>query len=322
MVTLGEVMWQAGYETVFVGAWSVGDGVASDMPHLHGFDRWLGTLAADEASAFPSSLWSDGAEIRLRSNSGGKKEVFVQDFYVDEIVGYLENHARKRPFLLLVHLPGPKLTRGSVSDEYEGFDWTGEERARAAALTDLDRDVGRIMQTLEERGFSNSTIVFLTSDNGPSTPAANAPDRISSTGGLRGRAGELYEGGLRVPFIVCWPGRIAPNTVDDTPAAIWDLLSTCADLGGATRRPRPQDGISLKNLLHGNEISRPGMMYWEAHDPGFAQAVRQGDWKVVRPSGKMELADVELYQLAEDPAESRDLASENPEIVAQFIKGQ
>ena len=126
-----------------------------------------------------------------------------------------------------------------------------------------------------------------------------------------------------MPLIVRWPGRVAAGAVCDAPAALWDLLPTCAHIAGASRRPAPQDGISLLPVLRGGkELARKDMLYWEMHVPGFGQAVRRDGWKVVRPPGKMQLEEVELYDLTHDSGESRNVAQENPEIVSQFIRMQ
>ncbi len=320
-LTLGEVMWRAGYETVFVGAWLATNRVTNDMPHLHGFDRWLGVLGSTATTAYPASVWSDGAEIRLRGNSGGRQEVFLQDVYTEEIIGFLKNRPRQRPFLLVAFFPTPRLTRDFAGNALDDLDWTAEEKARAAAIAGLDNDVGRLMQTLKDVGLDRQTVVVLTSDNGPSPLSAEGPDRFASTGRLRGRAGDLYEGGLRVPLIIRWPGQIAAGATTNAPAAIWDLLATCAELGGAIRRPTTGDGVSLVPVFRGRQMPARGMLYWDTYEPAFGQAVRQGEWKVVRPCGKMQLDDVELYNLSEDPTESRNVARENPEILSQFIKG-
>lgn len=322
-ITLGEVLWQAGYETVFVGPWWLTENARKDMPHLHGFDRWLGSLGDEAAVPFPATLWSDGAEIRLRANAGGQKTVLAQDFYTDEIVAYLEKGPRERPFLLVASYPLPGLTDGLIIEVDEHSDWSEREQTHAATVGKLDRDLGRIFQTLKVRGLDRHTVVLVTSSNGPPAIDALSQDRLVSTGGLKGRAGELYEGGLRVPLIVRWPSRVAAGAVCDAPAALWDLLPTCADIAGANRRPAPLDGISLLPVLRGGkDLARKDMLYWEMHAPGFGQAVRRDGWKVVRPPGKMQLQEVELYDLTHDPGESRNVAQENPEVVSQFIRGQ
>jgi len=322
-ITLGEVLWQAGYETVFVGGWRLTEQSRKDMPHLHGFDRWLGSLGDEAAVAFPGSLWSDGAEIRLRANAGGQKTILAQDFFTDEIVSYLEKGQRERPFLLVASYPLPGETDGLEIEFDATSAWSEREQTHAATVGKLDRDLGRILQTLEARGLDRHTVVVVTSSNGPPALEASSQDRLASTGGLRGRAGELYEGGLRVPMIVRWPGRVAAKAVCDAPAAFWDLLPTCADIAAASRRPAPLDGISLLPVLRGGkDLPRKDMLYWEMHVPGFGQAVRRDNWKVVRPPGKMQLEEVELFDLSQDPTESRNVAREKPEVVAQFIRGK
>ena len=173
---------------------------------------------------------------------------------------------------------------------------------------------------LKELGLDERTLVLFTSDNGPPREGGAAAAFFDSTAGLQGGKGDLYEGGLRVPLLARWPKHIRANTVTNYPSAVWDFLPTLADLANAIRRPKPLDGVSLTPVLRGQPGKPRDMLYWEVRQPGFAQAVRMGAWKVVRRAGKSQVEELELYNLETDPGEKHNVATQHPEIVAKFIK--
>ena len=162
--------------------------------------------------------------------------------------------------------------------------------------------------------------MFLLSDNGASESVNNGGASSKQNGVLRGHKGTLYEGGIRVPLIVRWPKKLQAGQVISTPYAVWDLLPTLADIAGAVRRPRRLDGISMVPALLSQADEKQRLLYWEDRSPDLAQAVRRGKWKVVRQAGRMAKEDVELYDLAADPGETTNLATEFPEVVAEFIR--
>ena len=189
--------------------------------------------------------------------------------------------------------------------------------AFAAMVTVLDRQVGQIRTLLDSLGISDNTIVIFTSDNGPHMEGGADPAFFNSNGGLRGIKRDLYEGGIRVPFIMAWPGHIEEGTVTDHISAFWDFMPTLADIIGATTpEDYATDGISYLPAATG-EGTQPehDYLYWEFHEDGGRRAILKGDWKGVinnyRNGGEME-----LYNLAEDPAEQHNIASEHPDIVA------
>jgi arylsulfatase A-like enzyme len=197
--------------------------------------------------------------------------------------------------------------------------------ALAAMITRLDRDVGRIMALLAELGLEDNTIVFFTSDNG-AAPALWNDDFFGSTGGLRGHKQNFYEGGIRTPLIVRWPDQIAPRTVSEHVTAFPDFLPTAAELAGA-QTPAGIDGISIVPTLLGEHAAGRAQeihefLYWELprYDSATGrfrheippQAIRMGPWKAVRPEPGAEL---ELYNLSEDPAETNNVRGEQPEVI-------
>ena len=176
----------------------------------------------------------------------------------------------------------------------------------------MDRDVGRLLDLLRARGLERRTLVMFISDNGPHREGGADPAFFKSSGGLRGIKRDLYEGGIRVPMIAQWPGTIPEGLTSDHVWAHWDILPTVADAAGAAISPG-RDGIPMTRALRGEPQSTHQFLYWEFHERGFQQAVRMGNWKAVRLKPGQPL---ELYDLASDPAETKDLAASRPEIVA------
>jgi len=163
--------------------------------------------------------------------------------------------------------------------------------------------------------LDDTTVVFFSSDNGPHQEGGVDPKFFESSGPLRGIKRDLTEGGIRVPLLVRWPGRIKAGAVSEQVFAFWDVLPTLAELGGA-RAPEKLDGVSLVPTLFGKmQMNQHEFLYWEFHEKGFHQAVRMGDWKAVRHGLDQPL---ELYNLKADLGEKENVAEKNPEIVAKI----
>ncbi len=191
-------------------------------------------------------------------------------------------------------------------------------------ISHLDKDVGRIMKLLAELGLDDNTLVMFSSDNGTTHLDKEVDfEFFESVGPLRGLKGSLYEGGIRVPMIARWPGKIEPSTTTDHISAFWDVMPTIAEVAG-TKPPEGIDGVSFAPTLLGrpDEQKQRGYMYWEFTGYGGQQAVRMGDWKGVRQNmlrkNNPDPLAIELYDLKEDIGESRDVAAEHPEIVARI----
>jgi arylsulfatase A-like enzyme len=192
-------------------------------------------------------------------------------------------------------------------------------------ITRLDGGVGRLLQTLKDLGTDENTVVFFSSDNGPHREGGANPEFFDSNGPLRGIKRDLYEGGIRVPLVARWPGRIKPGVITDHVSAFWDFLPTCAELAVA---PPPSgvvpagggwatcDGISMLPTLLGQSVRqrKHAFLYWEFHEDGSIQAVRMDRWKAVRPVGKP----MELYDLQTDLRETNNVAGGHPEIVSKI----
>src|SRR5947209_1166511 len=218
-------------------------------------------------------------------------------------------------------LGGPNSTgqpnKNGFDEFYGDRDWPEPEKSKAAMITHLDAQVGKILSKLRELRIDENTIVFFTSDNGPHKEGGNDPRFFDSSGGLRGIKRDLYEGGIREPMIVRWPKQIQAGSVSDLPWAFWDFLPTCADLAGV-QPPDGSDGISVVPTLLGKGDQKVHeYLYWEFHEGGSKQAVRVGDWKALRfgPHGP-----IELYDLRADVGEQQNVAGSHSDVVAKAEK--
>ena len=325
-VTVAETLKSAGYRTAIFGKWGVGGPLTSGQPNRQGFDDFLGYLSQWHAhSYYPSHLWENGVERFLAGNFSGLRREYAHDLFTERALEFLDE-PREGPFFLYLPYTVPHANNelgratgdGMEVPDYGSYakrDWPTPEKGFAAMIERLDRDVGRILEKLDERGLAGDTIVFFSSDNGPHAEGGHSPEFFNSNGPLRGIKRDLYEGGIRVPMLVRWPRRIEPGRASDEPWAFWDVLPTCAELAGVAA-PQGLDGISmLPTLLGRPQPERHEYLYWEFHERGFKQAVRMGRWKGVRLALD---GPIELYDLEEDVGESREIASSHPKIVERI----
>jgi len=318
-VTVAEVLKAAGYTTGAAGKWGLGEPGTSGLPNRQGFDFWFGYLNQRHAHNYwTDHLWRNTEKVLFPGNSPKTRKVYSHDRIVEESLGFIRRAAEMgRPFFLYAAwtLPHGDLHPPSLAP-YEDRPWSRNEKAYAAMVTRLDRDVGRVMRLLADLGIDRNTIVFFTSDNGWSPAYCGQKTVLKSGGPLRGCKGNLYEGGIRVPTIVRWPGRVPAGAVSDQVWAFWDVLPTLAELAGADPPPGI-DGVSmLPAILGRKQTETHEYLYWEYRTRGrFLQAVRWGRWKGIRNGtrGRME-----LYNLADDLSEKRDLAAEHPEVVKRI----
>jgi len=319
--TLAEMLYQGGYETGLFGVWGTGPIERAGHPHGQGFKTFYGYL--DDRSAkdfYPPTLWSDTHQVPLPGNQSGAKTQYAPDLIVESAKRFIDTESR-RPFFLTVAFPMSVSDNGAEVPDFNPYadrDWPVRDKARAAMLTRVDRYIGQIVARLQERRLMGRTIIIITSDRGPPTDLEGREDRFRATGKLRGRDGGLYEGGIRVPLIVVWPGARSASAENDLPFAMWDLLPTLRDLTGTLARARTPDGVSVAERLTkptGDQGPPEALRYWEKHRGGLAQAVRVETWKGVRfgADGRWE-----LYDLKTDPAESRDVADSHPEVVRRI----
>lgn len=311
--TLGHVLQRAGYRTAVIGKWGLGGPGSSGDPLEQGFDYAFGYM--DHASAhdyFAGPLYRNGEEVP-RDGTRWSHTLFERD-----TLAWLDENAARGPFFLYLPytLPHRKLQVPSTAP-YTDEPWTPEEKKYAAMIHRLDVTVGRVTAKLKELGVAERTLVIFMSDNGASHESLSY--RFESNAPLRGAKRDLYEGGIRVPAIVSWPGTVLAGRVDGTPWAVWDVLPTICDLTGAAC-PEPVEGISIAPVLFGERVARDHL-YWEFHQlhygKAFKQAVRRGRWKGVRIHGRNGpgWGGLQLFDLAEDVGERHDLAAAHPEIV-------
>lgn len=345
--TLAEMMKEAGYVTGAFGKWGLGFPGSEGDPLKQGFDTFFGYNCQRLAhNYYPAYLWDNDQKLELTGNAGDGTEVYSADLIHQRALEFIEQN-KDRPFFLYLPYTIPHaellVPEDSIFDSfkgvfpetpYEGVDY-GEEGYRtgpygsqetphaafAAMMTRLDRSVGDIMDKLEALGIDQNTVIMFSSDNGPHLEGGADPDFFDSNGPFKGYKRDLYEGGIRVPFIVRWPGQIAPGTVSDHISAFWDVMPTVAQVTGASAPP-DVDGISFAPTLLGQNGQREHeFLYWEFHEQGGKQAVRMGDWKAVRRNLVRDPdAPVELYDLSTDPGETRDVATDHPEIVGTMLE--
>ena len=197
---------------------------------------------------------------------------------------------------------------------YSAESWPANERRFAASITRMDRDIGRLLDLLKRKGFDDNTLVIFASDNGPHKEGGHDPAFFHSSGPLRGTKRDLYEGGVRVPAIARWPGKVPAGKTSEFIWAFWDFLPTAAQLAGAAA-PSGIDGISFVDGLTGKSAANRRTLYWEFHERGFHQAVRRDNWKLVRQGPGQQ---VELYDVAADIGETHDLARDKAAVVREL----
>ncbi len=353
--TIGTMLQRAGYVTGAIGKWGLGGRETLGQPRFQGFDYFFGYLDQQLAHNFyPTHLWRSGTRVPLdnpyfhphqrfdgddpadaEQYRGYQGAEYSLDVMADDALDFIERH-RDQPFFLYLPFTVPHLALqvpDSSLAEYEGmFDeqpYLGDRgylphhrplSAYAAMITRMDAHIGRILDKLDELGLDENTIVMFTSDNGTTYTGGVDADYFDSTAGLRGLKGSVYEGGIRVPLIVRWPGNVQAGSVSDHVSSFWDVMPTLAEAAG-TPVEGEIDGISFLPTLLGvpGQRSVPPL-YWEYHGLwNGAQAVRLGRWKGVRLGGHDDPdAPIELYDLDADPGETLDVAAEHPDVIERL----
>jgi arylsulfatase A len=336
-VTIAELFQRAGYKTGAIGKWGLGPPNSEGDPLRQGFDFFYGYNCQRHAhNHYPTYLYRNHERIELPAGEQpdlGK--VYSHDLFEREALSFVRSN-RDQPFFLYLPFIIPHVALQVPDDslaEYRGkWDdppYTGGKGYRphphpraayAAMVTHMDRTVGRIVELVDELGLGEGTLIVFTSDNGPTHGGVGGSDSefFNSAGQFRGLKGSLYEGGIRVPFIARWTGKIKPGTTSDLPCAAYDLLPTLCET--ATIEPPPNiDGLSILPTLCGrSEQKRHEFLYWEFPSYGGQQAVRMGDWKGVRQALAKGTIKTELYNLSRDIGERHDVAAEQPKIVEQI----
>jgi arylsulfatase A len=304
-VTVPKILKQAGYRTAIIGKWGLGNQNTPGVPNRQGFDYSFGYLGHVHAHEYwTDHLFRNGERVEI------PPKTYSHDLFAEEALDFVRREHDK-PFFLYLAFTIPHAKFNPPTDApYSNEDWSPQDKNLAAMMTRMDNDIGKLMSLLKELNLENDTIVFFTSDNGPREQGTKL---FQSAGPLRGIKRDLYEGGIREPMIVHWPGKVKAGATSAQVWTFWDVLPTLAEIAGV-KSPEEIDGISMLSALLGQNQSREGFLYWEFHERGFDQAVRTGDWKAVR-HGKDPL---ELFDLSTDPGESRNIARQNPNVVAKI----
>ncbi len=336
-VTVAELLKRAGYTTGIIGKWGLGEPETTGIPNRKGFDYWFGYLNQRHAhNYYPAYLWRNEEKVPLKNEvrevnpPGGvatKRLEYSHDLFTEEALGYISKN-KDNPFFLYLAYTIPHANNEAQQkgmevpslEPYADTDWPEPQKGHAAMITRMDRDIGRLFAKLKELGLDENTLVIFSSDNGPHKEGGADPDFFNSSGPLRGYKRALYEGGIRVPMIARWPGKIDEGSQSNHISAFWDFLPTFCELAGVDS-PKDIDGISMVPALLGRtrKQKQHKFLYWEFHEQGKRQAVRMGDWKGVRqdvaqnPNGP-----IELYNLQNDIGEKYNIAEEHPDVVARI----
>lgn len=340
-VTLAEVLKQKNYATGAMGKWGLGHFGTTGDPNLQGFDLFYGFNCQRHAhNHYPKFLWRNRTKEQLPGNDRTLHgETYSQDKFVEVALDFVKQH-KDQPFFLYLPFAVPHLSIQVPNESVEEYKKTIAEAeythrgylkhpfpraGYAAMITHMDAGVGELLKLLKELKLDDNTLVIFTSDNGPTYDRLGGSDSdfFESNKPFSGLKGSLREGGIRVPFVARWPKQIPQGTVSDHPAAFWDILPTIAEVTGTTA-PKDIDGVSFAPTLLGkSDQQKPSpFLYWEFAAYGGQQAVRMGKWKGLRENmlkrGNATPFKTALYDLHADPAESRDVAAEHPDVVKQI----
>jgi arylsulfatase A-like enzyme len=308
--TVAKLFRDHGYATACTGKWGLGMFHTSGSPLKVGFDHFFGYNCQTHAhSYFPTHLYRDDKRFELDGMT------YAQNLIADDTLAWVKAN-KDKPFFLYfaLTLPHGKYEIDNLG-EYASTDWTPKQKAYAAMVTRMDRDIGRLMALLKELKLDEKTLVLVSGDNGSAFDPESADGKFfAQANGLRGFKRGMYEGGLRQASLARWPGQVPAGMVRHEPWAFWDFLPTCAELVGAKLPDGVRtDGHSLVSFLKGGPAPKREAFYWELHEGGGSiQAVRFADWKAVKNGPS---AAIELYDLKADPGERTNLAAEKPELV-------
>lgn len=339
-VTIAEVLKKKGYATAAIGKWGLGYPGSSGDPNNQGFDFFYGFNCQRHAhNHYPRYMQKNDKQEVLEGNYrqlSGKQ--YSQDLFTREALGFIDEN-RDKPFFLYLPFAIPHL---SIQVPDESLEWYKDKikeedythrgylkhpfprAGYAAMITHMDRDIGLIMDRINKLGLDDNTLIVFTSDNGPTFNRLGGSDSeyFESNKPFSGLKGDILEGGIRVPMVARWPGKIKAGSVSDHVAAFWDVMPTLAEIAG-TKAPAKIDGISfLPTLLGKSNQKKHDYLYWEFPSYGGQQAVRMGKWKGVRrdmfKNNNADPLRIFLYNLEEDIKEQNDVAGEHPEIVKQM----
>lgn len=348
--TVAQVLKTVGYSTGAFGKWGLGYVGSEGDPNNKGFDEFFGYNCQTMAHRYyPEYLWHNSNKIKLDGNDWKHTVTYSADLIHSQAIKFVEEH-KDKPFFLyyastLPHAellvpddeilaeqkkkfagesPYVNLNKGAAyGDDLIIKEYCSQKHPYAtfaSMVIRLDKHVGEIMDKIKELGLENNTIIMFASDNGPHRQGGANPEFFNSAAGLRGIKGDLFEGGIRTAMIAKWKGHIKPMSTSDHVSAFWDIMPTLAEIAGA-QTPEKCDGISFLPTLLGKKQKQHDFLYWEFTSKGGVQAVRMGNWKGIREKmSDNPNAPIQIYNLALDPKESKNIAAEHPEIVTQINK--
>jgi arylsulfatase A len=341
-VTVAHILEKRGYKNGIFGKWGLGEAGTAGIPTRQGFHEFYGFLNQARAHGYCADmLWHNEQIVFIPENAAMRCGLHNAEWYQQKLLEFITDN-QESPFFIYyaTQLPHSEL-RSTEQDLKQYLDEEGNSifeevpyygsrgptdipfATYAAMVSQLDRHVGEIIGHLEELGLTENTMIIFSSDNGPHRSGGYNPDYFNSSGGLRGEKRDLYEGGIRVPLIAKWPGKIKPGSVSDYLWAAWDLMPTLAELVGAESTvPTYINGISALPVFLGQQMERPNEIYFESNGEGgqklgdMGVSVRKGKWKAIANNSLLDA--LELYDLDQDPGETQNLASIYPEIVHEL----
>ena len=343
--SLARVLRSAGYATGLVGKWGLGFSAEMGEPRALGFDYFFGFLNQTHAhNHHPDFLWRNGGKVTLandlvatRADDGSaiegvgyatKRVAYAGDLFAADAAEFIERH-QAQPFFLFLSIVAPHANNERMRALGEGHEapdlgpyadkpWHETYKLHAAMITRFDRQIGELLAQLKRLGLDEKTLVLFSSDNGPHNEAGPNydPKFFRTAGPFTGIKRSLTEGGIRVPFLARWPGRIKAGTVSGHVGYFGDLMATFGELAGAALPPE-RDSVSLvPTLLGRGSQRRHEHLYWEFYEGGVSQAVLLGSrWKALR--AQRTAAPIKLYDLENDVAEQTDVAAQHPDLVAR-----
>lgn len=333
-VTIAEVLKRAGYSCGLFGKWGLGHEGSTGVPMRQGFDAFFGYLDQHHAhNYYPAFLMKNEKRVALKNvvpgagDFGGgvatTKTEYSHDLIAAEALKWIESQ-KDQPFFLYLAFTTPHANneagkQGMEVPDYGPYtekNWPEPQKGHAAMITRMDADIGRMVALLHQVGIGDNTLILFSSDNGPHAEGGNDPRFQHSSGPLRGIKRDLTDGGIRVPLIAHWPGRIATG-ISGHVGYFADMMPTLAEVAGAEEHvPKDIDGLSFFPTLSGRpeRQAEHDYLYWAFYERGGGQAVRMTDWKAVQQPMNSAMR---LYDLSSDIGEERDVATENPQIVAR-----
>ncbi|QQT29469.1 arylsulfatase [Sphingobacterium multivorum] len=342
--TIAMLLQKAGYTTGAFGKWGLGMVGTTGAPDQKGFDEFYGYNCQRQSHRYyPTHLWYNKQRIELDANGLMAKGQYAPALIQERTLAFIDAN-KDKPFFLFVPTVLPHAELAGPADEYykqyadkfdekpyrgndygpkatvPGYNSVEKPHAMYASMVSrMDAYVGQIVERLRQNNLLDNTIIIFTSDNGAHKEGGADPNFFNSSGGLRGTKRDLYEGGIKTPFIAYWRGKIAAGKTSDYLGAFWDIMPTMVELAKADK-PRYTDGISIVPTLLGERQKQKqhGYLYWEFHEDGGRQAVRKGNWKLILQKVMSGSPTMELFNLKQDPKEQNNIAADNPKKVTEL----